>query len=253
MQNGRQKYNDNEKIILYNEVNGVCPSCSIDLMIKKGKKLSKLFEIAHIYPLNPTAEEIKLLKVEEKLSIDPNDLLNLICLCPTCHTKFDKIKSVDEYRELVQIKKRVINKNKEKELWSDYKIESEILDILETIYNLDSEFDDSVELSYEPKTIESKSNTSLTIPTKRKIINNVEDYFVVIKQKFNELDSIKLTSTEVISSQIKVYYLKLQGIYDNQNEIFYALVEWLDKKTKQKSKDACEVIVSYFIQNCEVF
>ncbi|MEI3527074.1 MAG: ABC-three component system protein [Bacilli bacterium] len=40
---------------------------------------------------------------------------------------------------------------------------------------------------------------------------------------------------------------------DDQNIIFNKMVEWLKFKTQEITNDACEIVISYFIQNCEVF
>ena len=43
------------------EVNGCCPLCGSTLLKNSGKK-TKLYEIAHIYPNRPTAEDLRILK-----------------------------------------------------------------------------------------------------------------------------------------------------------------------------------------------
>ena len=81
MSNNRKKFTENDNLILYSEVEGMCPLCPNTLMYEKNDQNRKNYEIAHIYPLNPKADEIKLLKDQERLSTDPNDLKNQICLC----------------------------------------------------------------------------------------------------------------------------------------------------------------------------
>lgn len=247
-------FTENENILLFNEVDGICPiqTCSGELMYEKKVNKQKSYDIAHIYPLNPTPEEVELLKNEERLSSDPNDLDNLICLCDTCHTKFDKPRTVEEYRDMVALKKKLISKNKERANWNVH-LNSEINEILEFLSNNDETLDDSVEPEYEPKTIDTKTNDSITKLTKRKIKSNVEEYYQNIKAKFKEIDGVKPLTTEVLSSQIKTFYLKTSQIHENQNDVFNAMVDWLYNKTNRTSKEACEIIISYFIQNCEVF
>ncbi len=247
-------FTPNENIILFNEVDGVCPmpSCSEELMYEKKVTKQKSYDIAHIYPLNPSAEEIELLKNEERLNSDPNDLDNLICLCDTCHTKFDKPRTLQEYRDMVSLKKKLILKNKERANWNA-KLNADIIDILDYISSNEEALDDSVESEYDPKTIDTKTNDTITKLTKRKIKNNVEEYYQDIKSKFKELDAVKPLTTEVISSQIKTYFLQTSQLYQNQNDIFNAMVDWLFNKTNKTSREGCEVIISYFIQSCEIF
>lgn len=255
MKDNRIKPTENQKLLLFAEVNGVCPTCPNQLIYEKSKKKYKRFEIAHIYPLNPTESELELLKNEEKLDSDPNSLDNLICLCVDCHTKFDKPRTVEEYKNLVSIKKKLINKNKEKEIWNNTNLEKEIFDIIELLSDENLDFNSEDILNYDPKTIDNKTDNSITFLTKRTIQRNVQDYYSLINNKFKELDKIIPLTTETISSQIRTHYLSLskQQIDRSQKDIFDGMVNWLSKKTNQQSNEASEIVISYFIQNCEIF
>ncbi len=253
MNQSRVTLKKEDELILHSEVEGMCPLCPRSLIYAKEGKNYKEFEIAHIYPLNPKKDEAELLKNEERLSKNSNDLENLICLCVSCHTKFDKPRTIPEYRLLVDKKKKLLRQRRQKEIWIDTKIEQDIVLIIETLYaeNIDLTEDDI--LKYNPKTIDEKVNDTITLLTKRKIHRNVQDYFYIIKNKFIELDSISPTTTEIISLQIRTHYLLLRKQNQNQKEIFDALVEWMTKRTNQNNCEAAEIIVSYFVQNCEVF
>jgi len=61
-------------MLFFNEVDGRCPICGDVLTHRKGGKIYKTFEVAHIYPANPRSSEIELLKNELRLSEDVNDL-----------------------------------------------------------------------------------------------------------------------------------------------------------------------------------
>ena len=255
MAESHPNFTTNQNIILYNEVDGVCPMpmCCEELMYEKVKSKQKNYEIAHIYPLNPKPEELLLLKKEQKLNDDPNHLDNLICLCVGCHTKFDKPRTLEGYQEMFKLKKSISLKNKERSSWKNSELTIEIYSILDFLASNDNLSEDISIIEYEPKTIDAKTNETITKLIKRKIKNNVEEYYHVIKTKFKEIDSVKPLTTEILSSQIKSYFLKMSQQYSNQADIFNALVEWIQTKTSQPSREASEIIVSYFIQNCEVF
>jgi hypothetical protein len=251
----REVFTENDKLILYSQVEGMCPLCPNALMYEKNSQNRKNFEIAHIYPLNPKKEELELLKDEEKLSLDPNDLKNLICLCVTCHTKLDKPRTIEEYRELVSIKKTLERQSKDKLLWGDTKIENDIKEIIRILATEEIDLSKEDILKYDPKEIDRKVDDTITLLTKRKIHRNVQDYFQIVKSKFIELDKITPLTTETISSQVKTHFLLLCKEHKdvNQKIIFDALVSWLSKRTKQDNDEASEILISYFIQNCEVF
>lgn len=218
----------------------------------KGQKSYKNYEIAHIYPLNPTPEEEILLQYEERLGEDVNHEDNLIPLCSLCHGKFDKPRTVEEYRKLIAIKKRAIERSGQRELWKEHHIEEDILKIVDAIYS-DSDEDVEAEINFTSVKVDEKLNGSISKPTRRKIKNNVKDYYTFIREKLSLLDKAGDCTSEIISSQIKTFYLvqKRKGV--SQQAAFDNIVDWLNAKTKSETKDAAEIVTSFFIQNCEVF
>ena len=62
MKENRPQITDNQELLLFSEVDGVCPNCPNVLMYDKNGRKNKNYEIAHIYPLNPKPEEVKVLK-----------------------------------------------------------------------------------------------------------------------------------------------------------------------------------------------
>ena len=134
-------------------------------------------------------------------------------------------------------------------------MEKEIFDIIELLSDEDLDFNSVDILNYDPKTIDNKTDNSITFLTKRTIHHNVQDYYSLINNKFKELDKIIPLTTETISSQMRTHYLSLskQQIDRSQKDIFDGMVNWLSKKTNQQSNEASEIVISYFIQNCEIF
>lgn len=252
MSNLRKKYSDAQNVALLSQVNRVCPLCAEPLFYKKLGKSYKKYEIAHIYPLNPTPEEILLLENEERLSDDVNDENNVIPLCEICHGKFDKPRTVKEYRMLFEIKKGLIERSGQEAIWKRYAIEDEIGKIIEAIYD-DPELDGEAEIEFIPSEVDEKLDSTISRPTKIKIKSNVREYFIFIRNKFTELDSAELDLSEIISLQIKTYYIKQKNMGLTQQAIFENIVAWIHTKTKPKTHDAAEIMASFFIQNCEIF
>jgi hypothetical protein len=252
MSNLRKKYSEAQSVALLSQVNRVCPLCSEPLFYKKSGKSFKCFEIAHIYPLNPTVKEKVLLEHEMRLSNDVNDENNVIPLCEICHGKFDKPRTVEEYRILYEIKNRLIERSGQESIWKRYTIEEEIGKIIESIYD-DPSLEGDTEIEFIPKKVDEKLDSTISRPTKNKIKSNVREYFVFIRDKFSELDGAKLDFSEIISLQIKTYYLKQKSMGLDQQVIFENIVAWIHAKTKPKTNDAAEIMASFFIQNCEIF
>jgi hypothetical protein len=248
----RETNTANDHIILTDQVNGICPLCTKSLTYVKNNKTYKNYDIAHIYPLNATMYEIEILKNEERLSNDLNSLENLIPLCKDCHPKFDKPRTVEEYRILLSIKKRIQKEQTQRKQWYDYRIETELNNILEFLAK-DEALPTDIELQYDPKTIDEKLNDSILPITKHQIKSNVSEYYLGVKTKLKQMDKLRSDISISIALQVKLYYLKLTETYTIQQEIFDIMSDWINVKTGRKSIDASRVIISFFIQNCEVF
>lgn len=252
MANKRKSYTPAQNIALVTQVDGVCPLCNGSLFYMKNGSSYKDYEIAHIYPLNPTEDEEELLKNEERLSNDVNHEDNVISLCKGCHGKYDKPRTVKEYRQLAEIKKQLIKRSNQQDIWKQYQIEEDIGFIIEALYSEESP-DLNIEIKYSSKEVDRKLDNTITNLTKRKIKDNVSGYFVFIREKFALMDQISPDLSDLISTQIKSYYKKQKNLNLTQQEIFDNIVSWIIAKTKPKTNDAAEILTSFFIQNCEVF
>ncbi|WP_085523865.1 ABC-three component system protein [Tuberibacillus sp. Marseille-P3662] len=248
----RRKLTPNENAILLSEVENMCPLCTKSLMYEKNGKTNKIFEAAHIFPLNPTSHEAQLLSDEEKLNEDVNHVDNFIALCRDCHKKFDNPRTEEEYRKLVKIKKSLIKRTQTRENYFNYGIETEIKEILMTLVEDEVE-SKSIPLSMNALRLEDKANKTLTVLTKRRIRGEITDYYLYIQKQFRLLNKQYPNSFDMILSQVKTFYLKLRKTESSQEEIFNRMTEWLSKKTENSNINACSIIISFFIQNCEVF
>lgn len=251
MANPRKSGTDNQDMYLYEEVEGVCPKCTDPLMYEKNRQMRKQFQKAHIYPLNPTKDELIILNGVEKLSSDVNHLDNLIALCSKCHGQFDNPRTLEGYLEMLELKSRLIRETKSKNVWGDFSLEVEIRLVIESIA-FDESLDYEEEIEYDPIAIDAKTDDTISPLTKRKIKGDVTQYFSIVKQKLKEVDSLKQSASDIISSQVKTYYLKMKSIHSDQQSIYEEMIRWLHKKTNSKSYDASSIVVSFFIQNCEV-
>ena len=251
MQENRKNFSDNERQVLYDEVRGYCPICGNKLTHTKNGKIFKTFEIAHIYPANPTLLEIRLLKDEEHLG-DVNDLKNLIAVCRICHKKFDTPRTVDEYRSWLNLKRKTIENNIIKDSYSLFNIEDEIYEVLKKLNsaNIEGEMES---LSFNSLKIDEKTNETFPYLLKNALKNDVTNYFYFIQKCFIELDKTTLYKFNTIAAQVKSFYSKCMQVNNNQEKVYYAIVDWINEKTECRSKRACEIIIAFFVQNCEVF
>lgn len=252
MDNKRKSFGENIDIVLVNESEGICPLCGKPLIYEKKGRRYKGYQIAHIYPVNPTPSEVELLKSEVKLHSDINNQNNLIPLCETCHGRFDKPRTVEEYRELVKIKESLIKQVRESVDWHKYSLEEEVRDLIANLSSCNLT-DGDTPLSYDPKTIDQKTDNTITQITKNKIKQQVNMYFALVKAELGMLDASRPGTSGIIASQIKTFYLVQKRKSLGQQEIYTNTVDWINHKCKKFSRDSCEIVVSFFVQNCEVF
>jgi hypothetical protein len=252
MRDGRRIFSDNEKLLLFNEVDGRCPLCGVNLTYKKNSNIYKSFEIAHIYPANPKANEVKVLNGLPRLDSDVNCIRNVLAVCTKCHTEFDNPRTKDEYMKWYNIKEKLLFDSDLKSTYALYNVETEIKEVLQRLNSEEAE-NSLVQLSYNSLKIEQKANDTLPYAIKRSVQNDVVDYFDYIKNLFIEIDKITPNKFDTLASQIKTFYLKCTQTSTDQNLLYLALVDWLNEKTESYSRRACEIVVAFFIQDCEVF
>jgi hypothetical protein len=241
-----------EELAFTTEVDGQCPKCGTPLFFRKRGKKLKRYEIAHIYPLNAKPEEVIELQNEERLSVDLNAFENLIALCVGCHTELDKLRTAEEYRELVAIKKVLLQRAEQQEIQNQYHLQEDIRHVIDGLDSITST-PAGVSLSYDPKKVDEKLDATMPLPTKNKIKHNVSDYYQYVQSRFEELEKESPNLSQLVSLQVKAFYVQQKTLALSQPVIFTNVVNWLIAKTKPKTIEAAEIVASYFVQSCEVF
>lgn len=244
----RSFVSEGEKRILLREVNFRCPLCKKDLQVF-GKMECSHFEIAHIYPNKPTIHQYETLLGAERMGDTCESIDNKIALCLDCHNNYDYKTTLNEYLHLLSIKKNIKNTANLRESIENLSLDDEIFELINRITLIEGK--QLKELNYSPVPIKNKIESKNEM-LKTKIESYVEKYYTFIRDCLRELDGKNGFQSDVISCEIKACYLKLKGETD-QNLVFELIVDWMMKETKTIRREACEVLVSYFVQNCEVF
>lgn len=249
----RRKLPQALEVRLTTQVGGACPKCWKPLFYEKGGRQQRAYEIAHIYPLNPTAVERMVLAGVPLLNQDVNHPDNLIPLCERCHGIFDKPRTVPEYNELYELKRKLIRASAQIDVRAKYPLEDAIGKVVVALHSYDAQEESHANLSYSPISVDRKLGDSIPPITRRKIKLNVSDYFQFIKQKFMELEEDDPNCSELIFSQVKCYYLQQKVLDLPKDEIYSNIVDWFHKRSGSKTIEAAEIVASFFVQNCEVF
>lgn len=238
-----------DEIKLAAQVHNTCPLCGDSLFYKKSKNNIKIYEIAHIYPHSPTLHELwELASVKIPDNID--DEKNYIALCAKCHGIYDKSKTLAEYNKLLKIKEQCITEEQQKKLVYEYPLNDDIYKILEALCSLNETGE--VELSLDPQKIRQKLSGASPLLVS-KVQNYANEYFDFIHKRFSELKKCS-RNVELVYQQVRTYYFAQQAMVDQTKEsIFEHIVKWIVEKTRIENKIAAEIIVAYFIHDCEVF
>ena len=251
----RDSYSVHEHSILYAETCGCCPLCTLPILFKKmnSKKPSKGYEVAHIYPLNPTQSQAMAL-IGYPVPPDINALYNVIALCPSCHTTYDKDFKLDELISLRKIKDGYLSEAEAKLTASEHTIQEEVCEILDAIVAFDS--DESVALSptnFDISTVDRKLKTGMSPLQKREIKLNAVSFYVRIRDHIRRLEQQDQASVKILQNQINSYYLAMNKQNpENKDLVFNYVAQWISARTN-KPILAAKVLTSFFVQNCEVF
>lgn len=233
-----------------NEVSFACPLCGAVLRHRRQKKPNKLYEIAHIFPNSPTEEQYERLSALPRLGDNSESFENKIALCKNCHAQQDFHTTQEDYMMLFNIKNRLLQLTDLHEATLTMGLETEIADVVKKICSLQEE--ELASLNYTPVRLTRKftSNEHLI---KNRISMYVTNYYPYIRDCFKEMEGVEGFRLTALSLQIKSCFIKLDALSDNKADIFRELVTWVMRKTLSTSTDACEAVVSFFVQNCEVF
>lgn len=130
-------------------------------------------------------------------------------------------------------------------------IDAELYDLLDS---LDSLVDPVAvaKLQYKPRNVANKiepSNFTLGM----QVTDQITRYYGFLKDELSQRDGLNgFDFTELALSMRRCFNLMAQA-GKKQTEIYSAMAIWVMDATSSTSLPACEILVSFFIQNCEVF
>lgn len=239
-----------EQQLYLKEVSFSCPLCGKILRHKKQGKANKLYEIAHIFPNSPTEEQYELLSKLPRLGNNSESFENKIALCKDCHNQQDYHTTAEDYLKLLKKKQHFLQLTDLHEATLTMGLEPQIADVVTKVCFLRE--DETATLNYMPVRLTKKFSANEFL-LKNRVSMNVTSYYPYIRDRFKELEGINGFRLDALSFQIKSCFIKMEGLSDNKSDIFDQLVDWVMSKTLSTSRDACEAVVSFFVQNCEVF
>ena len=253
-----QEFKDKLQIVgekdyyLLEECNSSCPICGDKLVKIIGENIKNRYR--HVYIMPPSIASFEREEIEAAAGIKAGDNLlaisNQLLLCEDCADE-NELFSKDVYVRLANIKIELMKRKNIEETTDEVAIEEGIELILKSF----AEMKDSP--------IEIKKDDLEVFRVDRKIPDNtflretvtgmVLKYYRHIEDSFKQYERLGLLRFNKIKNEISLCFENLDEQDLNQQEIFDAMVQWLQKQSKCKNLHACEIIIAFFVQNCEVF
>ncbi|MBR0295062.1 MAG: hypothetical protein IJQ67_04070 [Bacilli bacterium] len=233
------------------EADKKCSLCGKSLILPKAKKTMYRYSIVEIFP-----EMLSSSKKSEfaTISREPADYLhrsNRICLCDVCADEYEYNPTKEVFRKLIDKKDYYMEKENASSALAKAKLDEEVGEILSRLREIKS-FDELADFRKIPLELKEKIDNNETL--RQTIKSDVEGYYNYIRHELSLLDDCG-SEFKIIASQFQISYEKLKPIIGDQEDIYNRIINWVldELKLPPKYSTAARIIVSFFVQNCEVF
>lgn len=239
---------DYSDLPLLSEVDNECPLCHSPL-VKTIKGISvKKYNIVRIFPEgldDDTNDEFCAARTPAK-RLDSND--NKIALCNDCAEAYEADQELDEYVRLFDLKEDVSHSYSFRQEIAGMDLEDEINEIVAMLAGLKSTTS-LQKLEMGALRIDQKILPENAI-LKHSLQEKVLTYYRFIEDAFSRVGNFDL-----VASEIKLMYEKLEARNISQDEIYIQVATQIHSSTKIGFRHwlASYIIAAFFVQNCEVF
>lgn len=185
-----------------------------------------------------------------KISGNENTYDNLLAFCHDCFNSYSLKHTKTDERELIKIKALQSQTNDARQTLKTVDIEHGIRKVIENLKR--AKQSDFESLNYTPVFVEQKIESQSNYFLYTEVITNVTKFYKYIDDAMKEAVKAKYFDDDLLRAQIKASYRKLGDKKMPKELIYQSLAERLNQITKQDVR-YCYIVISYFIQSCEVF
>lgn len=179
------------------------------------------------------------------------DLENMIVMCPRCYATYQLDTGTKKLiKQLQTVKTALITHHQSIKLIDDIKLDKGITRVIVRIKKLNMK--DLETATMDPKEIKKKVVPDDDISLYIMVNNYVNTYFIRIREIMMNLDKRGEIDYDEIQDQMRAIYKKLKKANKLKLVIFNEITEKVHRATLQ-DPTYCQIVVSYFIQSCEVF
>lgn len=157
--------------------------------------------------------------------------------------------SPEKQTEMLHLKEQLQNRNTALDAISSNRIADDVRELI-TLIGSSEPVSDSV-LQMSPLRMEQKiSDTRLLRKVKAYVMDGM---YEMVNDAIEQLAAVNKLNVRRFERSIKRMYEDAEDSLAEQSEIYNELVKYLYAKSGQKNYEACEVLIAYFVQRCEVF
>jgi len=173
---------------------------------------------------------------------------NKIALCVSCALE-QQAAGVEIAEELSDMKEESLKYRHFQEKMAKVSLEFEIRDVIFELVKIDAQTEEET-FRLDVMKLEEK-----ILPKNAFLLSNLKDDVLKYYRFIEEMLS-KANIYQDVALDIRKAYQQIQKVYPAQDDVAYYLSDWIFSKTnlfKPAHRRACDIIVAFFVQNCEVF
>ena len=229
------RYAQGLKSLLIAQAGGVCPHLECNNRLVGHDDAGNTVDLCEVVQIDPANRQCR----ED----------NFIILCSECARRYTGTNE-DEMRALATKRQVIQDKYDHAKSLKSGNIEDAIKRVLvklqkhtETPQTFDEDIDG-------PLKVKEKIPNDFLL--QNRILSHVTTWFKYVHTALQHLDYSDDVTFEIIKNAIHGHYLKLQAKSLSHHQIVEHLTDYLVNTTDER-RDACEIVVAYFVQDCEVF
>lgn len=241
-----------EDFPLLQECNMRCPLCREKLVKTVKGQAVKKYEVVPMFPTWMDLVQQQAFMNVAPAPADIDSLDNKILLCRDCAGEYLVAPTAEEYKTLLKIKAQQRDDLSLQDKVDDIAVEKGIREILDAL----------ADMKKSPKPIDRTKWEAFRVDKKIPDDNGrlqdrvtywVLRYYRYIESQFKQGERTPPLRFRKVQNEVSQCFETFDEENMPQNDIFERLVKWLEDQTACHNRDALEAMISFFVQNCEVF
>ena len=132
-------------------------------------------------------------------------------------------------------------------------VENGLIDVINALGNLSDEDVKSLTRTHMNAVRVKRKAVGCAAIFVKQMESHVSQYYRFIQEQLGSCESRGLMNFGKVAAQVKLCYETLKEQESSLQEIYYKVTEWLICKSGSTDRLSCEILTSFFVQNCEVF